>query len=125
MLKSKIQKNIYSQRQLKVGELVKKSLVEFFYKDSIHDPDLINTSITITQVTLSPDLKQATAYVMPLGGNNSEEIVTALNRNSKYIRGQIAANLSLKYTPYIINKEDASFEYASNIDRLLDKISNH
>ena len=125
MLKSKIQKNIYSQRQLKVGELVKKSLAEFFYKDSIHDPDLINTSITITQVTLSPDLKQATAYVMPLGGNNSEEIVTALNRNSKYIRGQIAANLSLKYTPYIIYKEDVSFEYASNIDRLLDKISDH
>ena len=87
MLKSKIQKNIFSQRQLKVGELVKKSLVEFFYKDSIHDLSLINTSITITQVTLSPDLKQATAYVMPLGGNNSEEIVTALNRNSKYIVG--------------------------------------
>ena len=62
---------------------------------------------------------------MPLGGNNSEEIVTALNRNSKYIRGQIAANLSLKYTPYILYKEDISFEYASNIDRLLAKTSNN
>lgn len=87
MLKGKIQRDTYSQRQLKVGEIIKKSLSDFLCRDTIHDEDLQNVSITITQVTMSPDLKQATAYVMPLGGMGTIDIVAALNKNSRYIRG--------------------------------------
>ena len=96
MLNRKIQRDTYSQRQLKVGEIIKKSLSDFLYRDTIHDADLQNVSITITQVTVSPDLKQATAYVMPLGGIGTIDIVAALNKNSKYIRGRIAPTLSFK-----------------------------
>jgi ribosome-binding factor A len=123
MLKGKIKKNTYSQRQLKVGEIIKKSLSDFLYRDTIHDDDLQNVSITITQVTVSPDLKQATAYVMPLGGMGTMDIVGALNKNSKYIRGRIAPKLFLKFTPSIVYKEDQTFEYASKIDRLLNNLS--
>ena len=123
MLKGKIQKETYSQRQLKVGEIIKKSLSDFLSRDTIHDEDLLNVSITITQVTVSPDLKQATAYVMPLGGEGAIDIVAALNKNSKYIRGRIASKLSLKFTPSIIYKEDETFEYALKIDRLLNNLT--
>tara|TARA_B100000575_G_C23051792_1_gene605475 strand:- start:149 stop:526 length:378 start_codon:yes stop_codon:yes gene_type:complete len=123
MLKGKIQKETYSQRQLKVGEIIKKSLSDFLSRDTIHDEDLQNVSITITQVTVSPDLKQATAYVMPLGGKGAIDIVAALNKNSKYIRGRIASKLSLKFTPSIIYKEDETFEYALKIDRLLNNLT--
>ena len=85
MLRGKAPKEAYSQRQLKVGEIIKKSLSDFLYRDTIHDEDLQSVSITITQVTMSPDLKQATAYIMPLGGNGTIDIVNALNKNSKYI----------------------------------------
>ena len=123
MLKGKIQKETYSQRQLKVGEIIKKSLSDFLSRDTIHDEDLQNVSITITQVTVSPDLKQATAYVMPLGGEGAIDTVAALNKNSKYIRGRIASKLSLKFTPSIIYKEDETFEYALKIDRLLNNLT--
>ena len=123
MLNRKIQRDTYSQRQLKVGEIIKKSLSDFLYRDTIHDADLQNVSITITQVTVSPDLKQATAYVMPLGGLGAIDIVAALNKNSRYIRGRIAPKLSLKFTPSIVYREDQTFEYASKIDSLLNNLS--
>ncbi len=123
MLKGKTHKVAFSQRQLKVGEIIKKSLSDFLQRDTIHDEGLQSISITITQVTMSPDLKQATAYVMPLGGGGAIDIVTALNKNSKYIRGRLAPKLSLKFTPSIIYKEDETFEYAQKIDHLLDNLS--
>ena len=75
MLKKNNKKPTLSQRQLRVGELIKKSLSDFLQKDAIHDPELLSKSITITQVMLSPDLKKANAYIIPLGGDNTEKIV--------------------------------------------------
>ncbi|MDG2187098.1 MAG: 30S ribosome-binding factor RbfA [Hyphomicrobiales bacterium] len=123
MLKIKNQKPVISQRQLRVGELIKKSLSDLLQKDVVHDPELLNRSITITQVMVSPDLKKATAYIIPLGGDNTELIVSALNQNSKYIRGKIAASLSLKFIPTVNFREDDSFKYAEKIDTILHKIS--
>ena len=123
MLKIKNQKPVISQRQLRVGELIKKSLSDLLQKDVVHDPELLNRSITITQVMVSPDLKKATAYIIPLGGDNTELIVSALNQNSKYIRGKIAASLSLKFIPTVNFREDDSFKYAEKIDTSLHKIS--
>lgn len=122
MLK-KNKKPTLSQRQLRVGELIKKSLSDFLQKDAIHDPELQSISITITQVMLSPDLKKANAYIIPLGGDNTEIIVSALNQHSRYIRGKIATSLSLKYIPTIYFREDDSFKYAAKIDTILNKIS--
>ena len=121
MLKKK--KPTLSQRQLRVGELIKKSLSDFLQKVAIHDPELLSKSITITQVMLSPDLKKANAYIIPLGGDNTEKIVSALNQNTKYIRGKIATSLSLKFIPTINFREDDSFKYAAKIDTILNKIS--
>ena len=123
MLRGKAPKEAYSQRQLKVGEIIKKLLSDFLCRDTIHDEDLQSVSITITQVTMSPDLKQATAYIMPLGGNRTIDIVNALNKNSKYIRGRISPKLSLKFTPSIVYKKDETFDYALKIDHLLNNLS--
>jgi ribosome-binding factor A len=123
MLKKNNKKPTLSQRQLRVGELIKKSLSDFLQKDAIHDPELLSKSITITQVMLSPDLKKANAYIIPLGGDNTEKIVSALNQNTKYIRGKIATSLSLKFIPTINFREDDSFKYAAKIDTILNKIS--
>ena len=123
MLKKNNKKPTLSQRQLRVGELIKKSHSHFLQKDAIHDPELLSKSITITQVMLSPDLKKANAYIIPLGGDNTEKIVSALNQNTKYIRGKIATSLSLKFIPTINFREDDSFKYAAKIDTILNKIS--
>ena len=120
MLDSKKQpKNKSSQRQLRVGELIRHALSEMMTKNEIYDQDLMDTTITITEVAVTPDLKKAIVYIMPLGGLKIEETIIALNKNVKFIRGQVTTMVSLKHTPGIYFKEDTSFAYSNRINNLL------
>ncbi len=109
-----------SQRSLRVGELIRHKLAEMLTRAEIHDDVIAEHVITISEVRMSPDLKLATAYVMPLGGSDITPVITALNRHKRFIRGEIAGALDLKFAPDIRFREDESFEEASRIDRLLD-----
>ncbi|MBT4203281.1 30S ribosome-binding factor RbfA [Hyphomicrobiales bacterium] len=120
MLDSKKQpKNKSSQRQLRVGELIRHALSEMMTKNEIYDQDLMDKTITITEVAVTPDLKKAIVYIMPLGGFKIEETIIALNKNVKFIRGQVTTMVSLKHTPGIYFKEDTSFAYSNHINNLL------
>ena len=109
-----------SQRQLRVGEVVRHRMAELLARGDIHDDTLADAVVTIPEVRMSPDLKLATVYVMPLGGRDVAPVIAALKRNAKYIRGEIARAVNLKFAPEIRFREDESFEEATRIDRLLD-----
>jgi ribosome-binding factor A len=109
-----------SQRMLRVGELIRHRLAEILARGDIHDDVLAAAVVTIPEVRMSPDLKLATAYVMPLGGQDVAPVLAALKRNHKYIRGEIARVVNLKFAPDVRFREDVSFEEATRIDRLLD-----
>jgi len=109
-----------SQRMLRVGELIRHRVAELLTRGDIHDDVLAATVITIPEVRMSPDLKLATVYVMPLGGHDVAPVLAALKRNQKYIRTEIARAVNLKFAPEIRFREDESFEEATRIDRLLD-----
>lgn len=109
-----------SQRMLRVGELIRHKLSEMLVRGDIHDDVIAGHSITIPEVRLSPDLKIATVYVMPLGGADMKPVIEALTRNKKYIRAEVAHTLDLKYAPDLRFREDETFEEATRIDRLLD-----
>jgi len=109
-----------SQRMLRVGELIRHKLSEMLVRGDIHDDVIAGHSITIPEVRLSPDLKIATVYVMPLGGTDMKPVIEALTRNKKYIRAEVAHTLDLKYAPDLRFREDETFEEATRIDRLLD-----
>jgi len=108
-----------NQRQLRVGELVRHALAEIFARGDIDDEALVGVVVTVPEVRMSNDLKIASAYVMPLGGQQAEEIVKALNRHTKFVRGRIAPKLNLKFAPDIRFLVDETFEEASRIDALL------
>ena len=101
-----------SQRQLRVGELIRRTLSEILAQGDLHDPDLDGVSITVGEVRTSPDLKKATAFVLPLGGGNREGILAALRRNKPEIRHQIARGMTLKHVP------DLKFEIDETFDRM-------
>lgn len=107
-----------SQRQLRVGEEIRHALADIFRREQFRDPDLQDLNVTVTEVRISPDLKNATAFVMPLGGGHPE-LVAALNRAAPYLRGQVAKALRLQFAPRIGFQLDTSFDYADRIDRLL------
>ena len=109
---------IPSQRQYKVGEIIKKALVETFERVEIRDPALSGTSITISQVEVGPDLKLARVYIMPLGGRNQEEVLEGLERATTFLRKNVAERISLKYTPRLVFKVDNAFDSSQHIDRL-------
>lgn len=109
-----------SQRMLRIGELIRHKLSELLSRGEIHDDVLSSHVITIPEVRLSPDLKLATAYVMPLGGSDVKPVIEALTRNKKYIRAEVAHTLNLRYAPDLRFREDETFEEATRIDRLLD-----
>lgn len=109
-----------SQRMLRVGELIRHKLSEMLIRGEIHDDVLASHVVTISEVRMSPDMKIATCYVMPLGGKDVAPVVVALNGHKKYIRSQIAHAVNLKYAPDLKFREDESFEEATRIDRLLD-----
>jgi ribosome-binding factor A len=105
---------------LRVGELIRHKLAEMLARGDIHDDVLAGAVVTIPEVRMSPDLKRAKVYVMPLGGHDVGPVIAALKRNQKYIRGEVARAVNLKYAPDIFFREDESFEEATRIDRLLD-----
>ena len=109
-----------TQRQLKAGELVRHALAEILREEPLHDPALLNASITVTEARVSPDLRHATVFVEPLGGRNASEIVEGLNRVSKYIRGVLGRTIELKFTPDLRFVHDQSFDAALAMNRLFD-----
>lgn len=108
-----------SHRLLRVGENIRHALSEVFARGDIRDPSLDGVSVTVTEVRCSPDLRNATIFVMPLGGIKEKDVVDALNRNCKYIRGQLSGMVSMKYLPKLKFTSDGSFGEADHIEQLL------
>lgn len=108
-----------SQRQLRVGELLRRRLSEVLTRGDIHDPDLNALSITVGEVRASPDLKVATAYILPLGGKGREEALEALRRNRSEIRRIVAKGLDLKFAPELRFALDETFDRMDDTRRLL------
>ena len=108
-----------SQRQLRVGEVVRHAVAEILSQGSVHDPDLEGHIITVPEVRMSPDLKLATVYVMPLGGRDTDVVIAALERNKKFLRGEIAHRVNLKFAPDVRFRIDERFEEAERIEKLL------
>ncbi len=107
-----------SQRQLRVGELVRRRLSEILQRAEVHDPDLNRHSITVGEVRLSPDLKVATAYVLPLGGRDAEEALDDLRRNTAELRHLVARGVDLKYAPALRFVLDETFDRLDDTRRL-------
>src|SRR5262245_24375256 len=108
-----------SQRQLRVGEMLRHALSEILRERDIRDPDLEGVSVTVTQVKPSPDMRHATVFVQPLGGRKADTIVDALNRHRGFLRGELGHAIELKFTPELRFAEDTSFAQAERIDQIL------
>lgn len=104
---------------LRVGELIRHALSDLLSRGAVNDPDLDGKVITIPDVRMSPDLKLATAYVLPLGGEGLTQVLAALERNKKFLRGEIAHRISMKFAPDIRFKPDTSFDYSDSVDAIL------
>ena len=107
-----------SQRQLRVGELIRRALSEILMQGIIHDPDLNRISVTVSEVSASPDLKIATAYVCPLGGEGGEDLIALLAKNKSEIRRSISKKLTLNYTPDLRFRLDETFDRMDETRRL-------
>lgn len=114
-----------SQRQLRVGELVRKSLSEVFLKSEIQDSDLVGITIIVSEVALSPDIRNATIFVSAFGSDQLDVVTNALNRHSKFLRGELARRVELKFIPSLEFRVDTSYENSSRIERVLksDKVA--
>jgi ribosome-binding factor A len=108
-----------SQRQLRVGEEIRHALTRVLGRGDLHDPLLSEATITITQVKVSPDLQNATAFAMPLGGSQADEVIRALNRAAGFLRGQLGREVQLRHTPRLGFEPDRSFDRADEVERLL------
>ncbi len=108
-----------SQRQLRVGEELRHAIAQVLARGEIRDPDLDGVAVTVTEVRASPDLRNATAFVTPLGGHNAETVVTALNRCAGWLRGQVTHLVHLKFSPRLRFEQDLSFDAASRVDAIL------
>ena len=111
----------FSQRQLRVGELIKQSLGQIFLRDEAKVPILETKNITVTEVRMSPDLKNARAYVIPLGGKNTEKAVDTLTEFSYLIRKALSKKINMKFLPKVSFVSDKSFDYAEKIEKLIQK----
>ena len=109
-----------SQRALRVGELIRHVLAEIFQRGEVHDPALQGMVVTVPEVRMSPDLRVATAYVMPLGGKGAAELLATLERHRKFLRGEISHRVDLRFAPDLRFRLDTSFEVGSRIDAILD-----
>jgi ribosome-binding factor A len=109
-----------SQRQLRAGELVRHALVEILRTETFVDPVLAETSITIGEVRVSPDLKQALCFVEPLGGVRADAVIEALSRASKFLRLRLGQSIEMKFTPALKFVHDDSFDTATHINKLLE-----
>ena len=108
-----------SQRQLRAGELVRHALAEVLARGEAPDDVLASHPVTVPEVRMSPDLKLATAYVMPLGGRDQKVVLEALDRNKKYLRGEVVRRVNMKFAPELRFRIDERFDEAERIDRLL------
>jgi ribosome-binding factor A len=108
-----------SQRQLRVGELVRHAIADLLMRGEVHDPVIEGHLITIPEVRMSPDLRLATVYVMPLAGRDTDDVIDAFERNKKFLRGHIAHQINLKFAPDLRFRADDRFEEAERIERLL------
>ena len=108
-----------SERQLRVGEVLRHALSDVFREEDIRDPDLKGVSVTVSEIRPSPDLRHATAFVEPLGGENADIIVKALNRHRGFLRGELGHRITLKFTPELRFSEDTSFAEAAHIEAIL------
>ena len=108
-----------SQRQLRAGELVRHVVVEVLTREEIHHEVLAGVAITVTEVAMSPDLRQATCYIMPLGGQDADEVLAALNKVGRWVGGQVARRVHLKFSPRLKFCIDDSFDNADHIQQLL------
>ena len=110
-----------SQRQLRVGEEIRHRLSEILMRDEVRDPDLAGHSITVTQVQISPDMKQALVYARPLAGDVeiSKKVIAALNRSAGFLRGRLGREITIRHTPELRFATDDSFDKADALDRLL------
>ncbi|MFN3147057.1 MAG: 30S ribosome-binding factor RbfA [Paracoccaceae bacterium] len=108
-----------SQRQLRVGELIRRTLSDVLNRGEVHDPDLNRMSITVGEVRTSPDLRVATAFVLPLGGDNREEALAALRRNRHELRRAVSKALTLKFSPELRFVIDESFDRMDDTRRIL------
>jgi ribosome-binding factor A len=108
-----------SQRQLRVGELIRHAMAEMLVRGDIHDPVIEGHMITIPEVRMTADLKLATIYVMPLGGKDVSAVIEALNDNKRFLRGEIAHRVNLKFAPDIRFRADERFDEAERIEKLL------
>ena len=109
----------FSQRQLRVGELIKQNLGQIFLRDEAKVPSLETKNITVTEVRMSPDLKNAKAYVIPLGGKDTEKTVNILTEFSHLIRKALAKKIDMKFLPKVYFVGDKSFDYAEKIEKLI------
>ncbi len=117
--------HFYSQRQLRVGELVKQNLGELFIRNEAKIPTINSKLITVTEVRMTPDLKTARVYVIPLGGVETKETVKILTEYSHLVRKALSKRLDIKFLPKLTFVEDNSFEYAEKIERLIKKNKEH
>jgi ribosome-binding factor A len=113
------QSAVGSQRQLRVGELIRHELAAMLSRGDVHDPVIEAHLITVPEVRMSADLRLATIYVIPLGGRDEEEVIGALERNKRYMRGEIARRVNLKFAPEIRFRIDERFDEAERIEKLL------
>jgi len=109
-----------TQRQLRAGELVRHALVEILREEALADPALAEVSVTLAEVRMSPDLRHAVCFILPLGGQQAPEVVAGLNRASKFLRGRLGRAVELKFTPDLKFVQDSSFDEAERIGRLFD-----
>ena len=116
------QQKTFSQRQLRVGELVKQNLGELFIRNEAKIPLINSRLITVTEVRMTPDLKTARVYVIPLGGIDMKETVRALTEYSHLVRRALSKRLDIKFLPKLKFVEDNSFEYAEKIEKIIKKI---
>ncbi len=108
-----------SQRQLRVGEIVRHAVADILSTGGVHDPDLEGHIVTVPEVRMSPDLKLATVYVMPLGGKDTDAVLAGLERNKKFLRGEIAHAINLKFAPDLRFRVDDRFAEVERIEKLL------
>jgi ribosome-binding factor A len=108
-----------TQRQLRVGELIRHELADMLVRGEVHDPVIEGHMITVPEVRVSADLRLATIYVIPLGGRDAKDVIDALERNSRYVRGEIARRVNLKFAPEIRFRIDERFDEAERIEKLL------
>ena len=114
----------FSQRQLRVGELVKQNLGELFIRNEAKIPNINSRIITVTEVRMTPDLKTARVYVIPLGGIDSKETVKILTEYSHLVRKALSKRIHIKFLPKLTFVEDNSFEYAEKIEKIIKKNKN-